>query len=175
MLYKPASKPIQLLVELVCIFLMQTINHRIMNEAVKKINIIYYLIYTATIILTVVGFFFNLNSTGFESPEISVVNMLTTATISFVSIALLSGFGLFEINKFKWRKIEDEKVKFAQYKKGAILRLLLIGISLVGGVIVFYILRSQNILYCIAFSAIALIYSKPSEAKIISDLKLKID
>lgn len=146
-----------------------------MNDAVKKISIIYYLIYTATILMTVIGFFINLNSTGFESPEASVTNMLTIGTIAFVSLALLTGFGLFEINKLKWRKIEDDKVKFAQYKKGAILRLLLIGTSLVGGVIVFYVLRSENILYCIAFSAIALIYSKPSESKIISDLKLKID
>mgnify|MGYP001810095222 FL=1 len=146
-----------------------------MNEAVKKISIIYYLIYTATILMTVIGFFINLKSTGFEAPEVSVANILTVGTIAFVSLALLTGFGLFEINKLKWRKIEDDKVKFSQYKQGAILRLLLIGTSLVGGVIVFYILRSENILYCIAFSAIALIYSKPSESKIISDLKLKID
>lgn len=146
-----------------------------MREAVNKISIVYYLIYTATIILTVIGFFANLSSIGFESPELAVQNAMTIGIIAYVSIALVLAFGLFEINKLKWRKIEDDKTKFEKYKKGAILRLMLIGTSLLAGILVYYFLLSVTILYCIAASAIALIYSKPTEGKAISDLKLEVE
>lgn len=146
-----------------------------MREAVNKISIVYYLIYTATIILTVIGFFTNLSNIGFKSPEVTVQNAITIGIIAYVSIALVLAFGLFEINKLKWRKIEDDKTKFEQYKKGAILRLMLIGTSLLAGIIVYYFLLSVTILYCIAASAIALIYSKPTEGKAISDLKLEVE
>ena len=70
-----------------------------MREAVNKISIVYYLIYTATIILTVIGFFTNLSSIGFELPELAVQNVVTIGIISYVSIALVLAFALFEINK----------------------------------------------------------------------------
>lgn len=148
---------------------------KIMREAINKISIVYYSIYTATIIFTVIGFFMNLNNISIETPKIEIVTALTYGIITYVSAALVLAFGLFEINKIKWRKIEDDRTKYEQYKKGAILRLMLIGTSLLGGILIYYFLLSVTILYCIAASAIALIYSKPSEAKLISDLKLDME
>lgn len=146
-----------------------------MRDAVNKISIVYYLIYTATIILTIIGFFLNQNNIGFNTPKTEIVNILTYCIISFTSLGLVLSFVFFEVNKKKWRKLEDNKTMFEKYKKGAILKLILIGTSLLTGIIIYYLALSVTILYCIAFSAIALIYSKPSESKIISDLKLKID
>jgi hypothetical protein len=83
------------------------------------------------------------------------------------------GFSLFESAKKKLRKIENEKERLLPYIKNANLRLYLIGAGLLGGIIIFYFLRSSFILYCIGVSAIELIVCKPSEERIKNDLDLK--
>ena len=59
-----------------------------------------------------------------------------------------------------------------KYEKGAVLRLLAIGVGLVGSVILFYITNNISMIYCVGITAIALLFCKPSEDKIIADLKL---
>jgi hypothetical protein len=89
-----------------------------------------------------------------------------------ISIPLALGL-FFKMTK-KWSLIEDEKLKYNAYEKGAKLRLLVIGIGLLSSIIVFYILRSNiSLIYCAGIGAIALLFCKPTESKIYSDLNLE--
>jgi uncharacterized membrane protein YgaE (UPF0421/DUF939 family) len=71
--------------------------------------------------------------------------------------------------------IEDEREKFKAYQKSATIRLLLVGIGLIGSIIVFFLIRTDaSLIYCAGISAIILLFfCKPTEAKMITDLKLE--
>lgn len=144
-----------------------------MKDAFKKVNQTYYLIFTLTILFTIIGYFFVLNnfsstvSTGF------VTTILEVLLVLYIVVSSIAGFVLFNSSKKKLRNIENEKDRFFPYIKSANLRLYLIGVGLLAGILIFYVLRSSFILYCIAVSAIELIVCKPSEERIKTDLDLK--
>ena len=145
-----------------------------MERTVKKIGQFYYYIYTATILSTVIGYLLTMNNNSNIDPLSPLGIVLKSVVILYLLISIplsLAGFHRMTLN---WRKIEDEATKLKEYQKGAILRLTLIGIGLIGSIIVFFVLRSDiSLIYCAGISAIALLFfCKPSEAKIISELKL---
>jgi len=145
-----------------------------MKKTLKKITQFYYYIYTATILSTVVGYMFTLNSNNHIDPLSPSGIALKSIVILYLLITIPLSLAGFHRMTLKWRKIEDEFLKLKEYQKGAILRLILIGIGLIGSIIVFFVLRTDiSLIYCFGIEAIALFFCKPSEGKIISDLKLE--
>ena len=142
-----------------------------MGKIITKITLIYYGIYTTTILLAVL-IFLNKNNQIFIESKSTLGITLTDIVILYmlVSIPLALG-GFFRMTK-KWRLIEDETLKFKAYQNGSIIRLLLIGVGLIGSIAVFYLIRNISIVYCAGIAAIALIFCKPNESKMISELKL---
>lgn len=145
-----------------------------MQKTLKSITQFYYYIYSATILTTLGGYIVNMSrevSYGAKDP----LNIaLSSIVILYMLISIPLALGLFFNMTKKWSIIEDEKLKFSKYEQGAKLRLLAIGIGLLASIIVFYILRSNiSIIYCAGIGAIALLFCKPTEAKIISDLHLE--
>ncbi len=145
-----------------------------MERIIKQINLFYYLIYTATILVTIIGYILTMSSfepilmnspLGISLKSIAIIYMM-------ISIPLALG-GFFQQSK-KWILISDENQKFNAYKKGAILRLLLVGFGLIINIVCFFVIRTDvSLIYCAGISAIILLFfCKPTVAKMISDLKL---
>jgi len=146
-----------------------------MEKTVKKIGQFYYYIYTATILSTVIGYMFTLNSNKNIDPLSTLGITLKSVVILYLLISIPLSLAGFHRMTLKWRKIENETLKLKEYQKGAILRLILIGIGLIGSIIVFFVLRSDiSLIYCFGIAAIALFFCKPSVSKIISELKLEV-
>jgi len=144
-----------------------------MKKAVKKITLVYYVIYATTILSTALGYLLNLQGKAVSiDPQSSTGIALSSILILYILISIPGSLGGFHRMTKKWRSIEDEKLKLAKYEKGAILRLVAIGVGLVGSVILFYITNNISMIYCVGIAAIALLFCKPSEDKLISDLKL---
>lgn len=144
-----------------------------MEKFVKKINLAYYLTYTITILATIVGYLTNMSretSIDVKSP-LSIT--LSSIVILYIIISIPSALALFHRNTKKWAVIEDDFIKFNKYATGATWRILIIGFGLVLSVVVFYILRSESMIFCAGISALALLFCKPTAGKIISDLKLE--
>lgn len=142
-----------------------------MGKIITKITLVYYGIYTTTILLAVF-IFLNKNNVSYIEARSTVGITLTDIVILYMLISIpLSLGGFFRMAK-KWRLIENENLKFKEYQKGSILRLILIGVGLIGSIIVFYLLRDISLVYCAGIAALALIFCKPSESKMISELKL---
>lgn len=142
-----------------------------MKSIITKITLVYYGIYTSTILLAVLIFLTKGNYPVLDSKSTLGIT-LTQITILFMLISIPLALGGFYRMTKKWRLIENQTLKVKEYQKGAIIRLIIIGIGLLGSIFLFYLLRDLSLIYCAAIAALSLIFCKPSEAKLISDLKL---
>ena len=145
-----------------------------MDRLLKQISQAYYYIYTATILTTVIGYvltMYDFNPIPINSPKGIV---LKSIVITYMMISIPLGLSIFFRQTKKCLDIKDEEIKFQKYKKAAILRLILIGTSLIGSILVFFLIRTDvSLIYCAGISAIILLFfCKPTESKITSDLKL---
>ncbi len=147
----------------------------IMDRTLKQISQVYYYIYTATILTTVIGYVLTMNNFDPIPMNSTLGIALKSIIIIYLMISIPFGLSTFSRQTKKCIEIEDETNKFQTYKKAAILRLILIGTSLIGSIIVFFLLRTDvSLIFCAGISAIILLFfCKPTEAKMINDLKLE--
>ncbi len=146
-----------------------------MEKTVKKIAQVYYYIYTATILTTIVGYMTTMDNYDPIPMNSSLGIALKSIVILYTIISIPLTLAGFHRQKKKWIAIEDERQKFKAYQKGASIRLLLVGTGLIGSIIVFFLLRTDaSLIYCAGISAIILLFfCKPTEGKMINDLKLE--
>jgi hypothetical protein len=143
-----------------------------MDRALNKLNLVYYSIFSITILVTVIGYFFVMNGRLSMSVTVSVVHLSTIILATYLVLSSILGFGLFYSAKKKLNKIDDEYIKVNTYVNFSNLRLLFIGIGLIGGIIVFYFFRTIPLFICVVISALELFFCKPSTKKILKDLNL---
>ncbi len=136
-----------------------------MKNVFRSLNQIYYLIYTLIILMTITGYFMNMNN--LLSVDISelVENVILGLQTLFTALAAVS-FVLFMLKSEQFVKITDLNERSVSYFKFARLRLILIGLSLFVGVICLYLVRSEIAIYQIGAVAVLLLVSKPNEARI---------
>lgn len=146
-----------------------------MEKIVKRIHLAYYLIYTVTILSSMVGYLINMNRTTSVDPKSSESIVLSTIVILYIIISIPAALALFHKNTKKWVAIEDNFTKINKYVAGAIWRIIAVGSGLVLSVVVFYFIQTQSMIYCALIAAVALFFCKPTERKITSDLKLEED
>jgi len=144
-----------------------------MEKTIKKLGQIYYYIYTLTILSTVVGYMLTMNSNVHVDALSTLGITLKSIIILYILISIpLSLAGFHRMTK-KWALIEDDVLKFKAYEKGSILRLILIGVGLIGSITVFFVLRTDiSLIYCFLITGIALFFCKPTIGKIVTELKL---
>lgn len=136
-----------------------------MRNVFRSLNQIYYLIYTLIILMTITGYFMNMNnllSVGISEQQQSVVLAIQTV---FTALAVIS-FVFFLLKNDKFVRIADLKQRSAIYFKVARMRLILIGLSLFVGVVCLYAIRSEMAIYQIGIVAVLLLVSKPNESRI---------
>jgi hypothetical protein len=143
-----------------------------MEQVIRKINIIYYLVYTMTILATVIGYIFALGGSEAADPTSSLSISISSLVILYIIISIPGALALFHRYTKKLIPIQNEFEKLNKYTNGAIWRLLAVGTGLVISVIAFYILRSTSMIYCAGIAAIALFFCKPTEGKIMKELKM---
>lgn len=145
-----------------------------MEKTVKKIAQVYYYIYTATILSTIVGYMTTMNNYDPIPMNGPLGIILKSVVILYTIISIPLALAGFHRKTKKIMAIEDEREKFKAYQKSATIRLLLVGIGLIGSIIVFFLIRTDaSLIYCAGISAIILLFfCKPTENKMINDLKL---
>jgi DMSO reductase anchor subunit len=143
-----------------------------MERIVKKIYLAYYVILTLTILSTIAGYIIiqSQETTVDAKSQLSII--LSSIVILYIFISIPASISLFNRYNKKIRTIEDNYKKLEKYATGATWRILAVGVGLVLSIIVFYILRTESMIFCAGITAIALLYCKPTESKINSDLKL---
>lgn len=136
-----------------------------MRNVFRSLNQIYYLIYTLIILMTITGYFMNMNSLlSVDITEVAKNVFLGLQTL-FTALAAVS-FVVFMLKSEQFVKITDKKERSDVYYRYARLRLLLIGVSLFIGVICLYAVRTEIAIYQIGIVAVLLLVSKPNESRI---------
>lgn len=142
-----------------------------MSKTLKKLTFVYYAVYTSAILAALSGYYLTVKGNlliDAQSPNgITISSIFIIYIIGSIPLTL----GGFHLLTKKWIAIENQTEKLKKYEKAAIWRLIIIGASIALGVFLFYILRSQSMIFCAGIAAIALFFCKPSEPKISSELQ----
>jgi len=146
-----------------------------LERILRQINQAYYLVFTSTILSAFIGYFIALKNDAIVDNKNPMSITLSSVLIIYILASIPGSLSLFYRYSRKLRTIENENLKFQKYQKAAALRLIAVGLGLVGSVIIFFILRNQSIIFCFGISAIALFFCKPTISKIASDLDLTIE
>lgn len=142
-----------------------------MKKTLQNIAIAYYAVYVAAILSAMLGYY--ILKSGYTVDPLSQWGVtISSALIILIIGSIPATLAVFHKLTKKWAKLTNEEEMFRKYRKAAIIRILIIGLGLVAGILFFYILNSQSMIFCAGISAIALFFCKPNEGKIVSDLKL---
>lgn len=136
-----------------------------MNNVFKSLNQMYYLIYTLIILFTITSYFLNLNFVvDVEMSEMTQYSLL--GIHMFLTFMAFASFVYLLLYVNKSNSVQPLLVRRSKYLQIAKVRLSLIGLSLMLGVVLLYLIRSEIVLYSIAVSGLLLLFSKPNEARI---------
>jgi len=141
-----------------------------MKKVQKSLSLAYYSMFVASFIAALAGYYILQNSfiDPLTQPGISISAILIVFIIGSVPFALAS----FNIFLKKLRVSEDINYKLEKYRKAGVIRIIVIGAGVVLGILFFYIMKSQSMIFCAGIASIALVFCKPSEVKIITDLEI---
>jgi len=140
-----------------------------MKQTLRQLQIAYYSVYLAAIATATSGYY--ILKSGFTIDPLSATGTtLNTLLIIFIIGSVPLTLGYFNKLTKKWALIEDEIQRLENYRKAGTIRIAIIGLGLVLGVLFFYIMNSQSMIFCAGIAAIALFFCKPTEAKISSEL-----
>lgn len=142
-----------------------------MKETLRQLTIAYYCVYAAAIAAALTGFY--ILRSGLRIDPLSQTGTILNSILIVLIIGCIPvTLAVFNKKTKNWAKLENQDQKLALYKTAGTIRIAIIGIALITGVLFFYIMNSQSMIFCAGIAAIALFFCKPSEAKIETDLEL---
>lgn len=142
-----------------------------MKYVLKRLIFTYYAIYIGAVLIALLGFQLFKSGVIIDSQSsmgIAINSILILYIIGSIPVTL----ALFNKKTKKWALMEDVNTKLNVYKKAAIIRLIIIGSGFMLGILFFFLMNSQSMIFCAGISAIALFFCKPAEVKIISELQI---
>ena len=142
------------------------------QKILKTLQFIYYTIYITAILSAILGYYVLYSGLQIDSKSDAGIT-LSSILILFIIGSIPTALALFHRYTKELRAEPDMNIKLEKYKKASIIRLLVIGLGLVAGVLFFYVLHSQSMLFCAGIAAIGLVFCKLAEVKIITDLEIE--
>lgn len=142
-----------------------------MKKTLQNLTLAYYVNYIVAALTAFAGFYI-LRSGYRIDPQseagIAISSVLIILIIGSVPLTL----GMFHRYTKKLVNIEDIEIRLAKYQTAGLIRIVIMGFGLVLGVLFFYLMGSQSMLFCAGIAAIGLFFCKPSQAKISSELQI---
>jgi hypothetical protein len=140
-----------------------------MKRTLRILLTAYYAVYAAAILAATSGYY--ILKSGFKiDPLTSEGTIINSIVILYIISTIPLALAIFNKMTKKWALIQDENEQLEKYRNGGIYRILIIGTGLVLGVVFFYVMNSQSMIFCAGIAAVALFFCKPSENKILNDL-----
>lgn len=142
------------------------------TSVVKKLTLVYYLFYIAVIVVALAGFqLFRSGITIDANSQAGIV--ISSVLIIYIIGSIPIALGIFNKKTKQWAELLSLNDKLEKYKKGAIIRLSVIGSGFLLGVLFFFLMNSQSMIFCAGIAAIGMFFCKPAEVKVISELKIE--
>lgn len=140
-----------------------------MKRTLRILLTAYYAVYAAAILAATSGYY--ILKSGYKiDPLTSEGTIINSIVILYIISTVPLALAIFNKMTKKWAFIQDENEQLEKYRNGGIYRILIIGTGLVLGVVFFYVMNSQSMIFCAGIAAVALFFCKPSENKILNDL-----
>jgi hypothetical protein len=140
-----------------------------MKRTLRILLTAYYAVYAAAILAATSGYY--ILKSGYKiDPLTSEGTIINSIVILYIISTVPLALAIFNKMTKKWALIQDENEQLEKYRNGGIYRILIIGTGLVLGVVFFYVMNSQSMIFCAGIAAVALFFCKPSENKILNDL-----
>lgn len=143
-----------------------------MKSTIKKLTIVYYIIYLAAVVAATLGYYLTVKKGMGIDVQSDTGTIISQILIIYIIGSIPLALGIFHAKTKKWAKLENNDEKIQLYYKGSVLRLLVVGLGLFLGVLFFYILQSQSMIFCAGIAAIGLFFCKPADVKMIAELEL---
>ncbi len=142
-----------------------------MKQTYNQLIISYYIVYFAAVAAAASGF--SILKSGFRIDPLSETGIaLNSILILFILGSVPATLAVFNKLTKKWIETDDEQTRLKKYKIAGTIRILILGLALIPGILFFYIMNSQSMLFCAGIALIALFFCKPTKAKITRELNL---
>ncbi len=142
-----------------------------MKKTLRNLTLAYYANYITAALTAFAGFY--ILKSGYRIDTQSEVGIaLSSALIILIIGSVPLALSLFNRYTKKIVAVENIETRIAKYETAGIIRIMVMGVGLVLGVLFFYIMGSQSMLFCAGISAIGLFFCKPSQSKISSELQI---
>ena len=142
------------------------------EKVLKKLTLVYYLVYLAAVLVAVAGY--QLHRTGFTiDPQSQAGIAINSILIIFIIGSIPITLGIFNKKTKQWAALPSLSDKLTRYRKAGIVRIAIIGSGFILGVLFFFLMNSQSMIFCAGIAAIGLFFCKPAEVKIISELQIE--
>lgn len=139
----------------------------------RTLNFIYYMFYIwYCVLIAVFGFIlkpFTLDPALWDLLWIGKQG-IQTIIILYVLASVPGALYGFKKKMEKVSKIENEKIRAQEYVNWAAIRMMLIGLGGVFGIVAFYMLADQSMLWCAGISILAQFFCKPTDKKIFMEM-----
>jgi len=143
-----------------------------MKQTLRQLVLTYYAVYIAAIAAALSGIY--ILKSGFSIDPLSTLGTtFNSILIIFIIGSIPITLGYFNKLTKGWATFENEHIKLEKYKKAGTIRIVIVGLGLVFGVLFFYIMSSQSMIFCAGIAAIALFFCKPTEARIRAELNIE--
>ena len=143
-----------------------------MKQVLKKLTLVYYLIYIAAVLVAFLGFQLHRSGVIIDSQSQTGI-AISSALIILIIGSIPTTLAVFNKKTKKWATEEDVAKKLGWYSKASIIRLIIVGSGFLLGILFFFLMNSQSMIFCAGISAICLFFCKPAEVKIISELQIE--
>lgn len=143
-----------------------------MKKTLKLLRLTYYSVYLTAIIAAFSGYTILKNGLTID-PKSDTGVTLQSILILFIIGSIPLTLATFNRMTKKWAELNNIDEKIIKYRRAGIIRIIIIGLGLILGVVFFYVMQSQSMIFIAGIAAVALFFCKPSENKIIIDLKLE--
>ena len=147
-----------------------------MTKIIKPLVTLHYAAYLLAILIASFGMNFS-QSIGISIDPLSELGISISSILIIVIIGSVpASLWLFHKKVQTLQTLDNTKLKVTEWAKFARIRLIVLGIALNLGVMFFYILQfNKSMLFCAGIAAIGMVFSKPSEIRLITDLLLNDD
>jgi len=144
-----------------------------MKKTTTQLRLLYYGFYVLAIALAALGYSFFAEKEALIPEKSSTGTTIMSIYILFLVSSIPLALKLFSVKIKKLAALENLEEKIKLYKTFSFWRLVAIGSNLLLGIGFFYILDAHSMIYCAAIAAIALVFCKPSEVKMASELGIE--
>jgi hypothetical protein len=142
------------------------------KKTLKLLRLTYYSVYLTAIIAAFSGYTILKNGLTID-PKSDTGVTLQSILILFIIGSIPLTLATFNRMTKKWAELNNIDEKIIKYRRAGIIRIIIIGLGLILGVVFFYVMQSQSMIFIAGIAAVALFFCKPSENKIIIDLKIE--